>query len=1094
MASGVLCIVTPYISSLLLPFAQYSDSYVGVGCETVRLAQHPVFWQFIKKSLHSEATISVDSRGMKGGGAFVARNNDNPYSEESGIEDENVGQLVRRRSIHVLRLLIDKEYDDVSSASSSNAGSQLQLLKSKITIWKKYIICFEALEMEEEAHLVDQVWDTVIELCGACESSNNSSNKNDKDDRRSEMSLPSMSWEMLGSLFARVLLSDSPTLRKIGLFRLLTGRAGIAENDDAQENNQEKDSKDNKKGKKKNKKAKKKAPGSSSISIVSPTFILQILVPSFDSLATAGFNFVDPLDGKTSNHDLSQLIGPFITTYCKSLIKTSTKLEEFLRRMLSVDFITSIRVKTLVLVLKSVSDVWSGDQTLSSLRVKLTSSTISEAVQSFYKLFYTSSVVFEYRLSLLLHFATILSHSEQPDEKSKPDPMLILDTLILYVTTDEILKQSEKNESQEEALKQWLLNTYDQQFLVTIASSCAASFVSGQLLGFENENKGSADSLVLTTIRERELGSSIAKLSSFIGDLGASSASSMLWPAINKGLLNISNIPDAPIPTYSARQAVRALILLESGCKETILNGIGHGDLLVDKNGNMVPPPPTIEHLLSCAVNFLLHQLKLVSICNANVDNIDKSDGQNDVKTHIAIIGTGSYFPNHFALIINQLVVLKRAYPSSVIMSKTIYDLLTKSLNDLTNGENVNRAASDDIEDSTALVKNMCLLLGTLSFASEEMLRELIKEIDSVECCSRLLKAKFNIPNTISTQHGFEGWQIKSMRSIFQYAKWGSLSLLLSETLGNLSKDASQLAGFHDQIIDSALDSVNATPTKGLLALFGCVVTAAKYSFNIHLENKKNLVKSHIKNMTKIINALFTIMDDTSHNATRAYMLQCTCSLLFRPERLFEEYNVFKLCQEEGMDLSEINLPIRSAFRKMIKIAGTNRPYISKYSLSYMCVAWLGKKDDVGLSAIPYREDIAKLLIHKEAKLDIATSHKEGLVQDDNIQQEGGFAILPKDTPDTSISRGFLLTFISSLPNENDGLQIEVKRKVCYYLIMWLLDAVCLQEQTGVMVTGAVVYCQILRAWQTLCLLSRFVTSDIAEMVSQRVFKAMVSR
>merc|ERR1719330_2079425 len=96
-------------------------------------------------------------------------------------------------------------------------------------------------------------------------------------------------------------------------------------------------------------------------------------------------------------------------------------------------------------------------------------------------------------------------------------------------------------------------------------------------------------------------------------------------------------------------------------------------------------------------------------------------------------------------------------------------------------------------------------------------------------------------------------------------------------------------------------------------------------------------------------------------------------------------------------------------------MAGTKKPHISKYALSYISSAWVGTKDTVGLSAIPYRADIAKLLIHKEAKLDETNSHKEGLVPRDDIQHVGD--CLPKD----------------------------VERKVCYYLIFWLLDEVCLQ-------------------------------------------------
>ena len=53
--------------------------------------------------------INVNSRAMKGRGTFLARSNENPYSHDNSMEDEHVGQLVRRRCIHVLRLLIENE-------------------------------------------------------------------------------------------------------------------------------------------------------------------------------------------------------------------------------------------------------------------------------------------------------------------------------------------------------------------------------------------------------------------------------------------------------------------------------------------------------------------------------------------------------------------------------------------------------------------------------------------------------------------------------------------------------------------------------------------------------------------------------------------------------------------------------------------------------------------------------------------------------------------------------------------------------------------------------------------------------------------------
>ena len=33
-----------------------------------------------------------------------------------------------------------------------------------VALWKKYVLCYEALEMEVEVHLIDQIWPTVLEL------------------------------------------------------------------------------------------------------------------------------------------------------------------------------------------------------------------------------------------------------------------------------------------------------------------------------------------------------------------------------------------------------------------------------------------------------------------------------------------------------------------------------------------------------------------------------------------------------------------------------------------------------------------------------------------------------------------------------------------------------------------------------------------------------------------------------------------------------------------------------------------------------------------------------------------------------------------
>jgi hypothetical protein len=182
----------------------------------VRLSQHPVFWNFMKQTLHSDANINVNSRGMKGGGTFLARSNENPYSDDNSMED--------RRSIHVLQLLIENEgLHKLEVGLNVSNREHLQEVRSAIATWKKYdVLCFEALEMEEEAHLVDQVWDTVMDLCAACHSSINHNEHDPILASHSDVIIPSILWVMVGSSFAREFLSDSPTLRKLSLFQFLT--------------------------------------------------------------------------------------------------------------------------------------------------------------------------------------------------------------------------------------------------------------------------------------------------------------------------------------------------------------------------------------------------------------------------------------------------------------------------------------------------------------------------------------------------------------------------------------------------------------------------------------------------------------------------------------------------------------------------------------------------------------------------------------------------------------------------------------------------------------------------------------------------------
>jgi hypothetical protein len=579
---------------------------------------------------------------------------------------------------------------------------------------------------------------------------------------------------------------------------------------------------------------------------------------------------------------------------------------------------------------------------------------------------------------------------------------------------------------------------------------------------------------------------------------GNISASGMLWPAISKGLsyaailsqkqaIQSSNLS---LPSSSLRKIARAMILLEYGCKEYVLSGLGHGDLVVDKLNKMLPPPPNIELLLSHAINFLLQQVRCASVCNTEIQR------EGDKEVYVARSDASTSFSNHFTLLIRQITILKKAYPSSVFLTGTVHGLLRSSLEKL-----VQLSTNDPTKNIENIegVKFMSIAFGILTLGGEDMSKvfdsdhqEETKEMnvrDILQDCSAILKLNFKAPKDIAR------WQAKALRSIFQYAKWGCLSQIVPAVFEKSNASSDQLMQFHDDIIETSLDSVNAVPSNSILSLFETAISSAKYALGSG-PGERSSVK-YTQELNKIIEALFAIMDDTVHNPTRSYMLQVCCNLLFRPHLLAEEYHILeKVVEIEGEYEANLHAPILTAFRRLIKMAGTKRPYISKYAISYISVGWLGKSANVeaGLSAIPYRDDICELLVHKEMKIDESSVLQEALVQQSgrSTNELDDCAKLPKNTPETSTTRGFLLIFFSNFPAQ-DTLSKVVLKDLCHYIIFWLLDNICSTDPPAgtKLMTGSLDYCRKMRAWQSLCIMSRFVSDDIAKAVSKKVFDSM---
>mmetsp|Transcript_23901 Transcript_23901/g.41888 ORF Transcript_23901/g.41888 Transcript_23901/m.41888 type:complete len:632 (+) Transcript_23901:1054-2949(+) len=208
-------------------------------------------------------------------------------------------------------------------------------------------------------------------------------------------------------------------------------------------------------------------------------------------------------------------------------------------------------------------------------------------------------------------------------------------------------------------------------------------------------------------------------------------------------------------------------------------------------------------------------------------------------------------------------------------------------------------------------------------------------------------------------------------------------------------------------------------------------------------------------------------------------MLNEMCKLIFRGKLLLGEYQTSYSNDNRGP------MPIMQAFEKLLKMGGTAKPHICKTVVSRISVAWFGPEhsgSDVGICAIPYREHIVDLLVFKEIRLDESSAHQTAKEKWD---------ALPETTDSSSITRAFVLSFLSKLPSPGDMSDVVLKELI-HFVMMKLMDICCTKPARGKpFISGSEEYARTSRAWQALCLLSRFVTEDIAKDVAARVFPAM---
>ena len=985
VVSAVLCGILPHLLESELPM---QDNIAK------RPLYQPLLWNFIYSSLQPDTMIIPKSSPARG--QDTAANN---------------SQTLRRRALYLLRILVEQQ---------------------ETILWNTYVACFETLEMETEPHLIDQVWDSVRDLCRAVSHSETTL-------------LPPMTWSWMAAMLCRLFLADTPVLRKLACYRLFSSTAGIQVGPTESVETLLKSGMHMEPPKRKHSiKAKKSKQVGASLAIVSCDFFIDVILPSYDTLGPSiGTNMQYEHNGKIQSDDMIPMFSAFIMAYVQALPR-GERIKEFLSGIFSQRILCRLRTKSALLVYRAVANAVSTRADV----IVVDESMILTAISSFGSLFSAGSVVVTFRQGLLEAFAQILSLCKT---QSTMEPKTILKVLMLFPMDDS--SYAKKNATTTHPhLQRWLLNMMESS-LTTMSitgSACAAAFVAGQLLPNTKWDPRSG-SLEM----ERHMGAAIVLLCAL-----TKSASGLLWPAINKALSGIP--PMAPL-WYNADRVSRALILLEHGCRMELLSGLGNGDLIVDrKTHQMMPPPPSIEAMLSTAISFLIHHIKSLTSATVGDSGFVSGSTRSGNTTRISTL---------FAYLISQLKVFHDSYPSSTTVSDAADELYKCSITQLTK-----------TDGERAVVTSTALSFAALTCGANSLLD--VNGATTTNICLLLLQLEY----TTSDDSGLSKSEEQTARSIFHYARWGALSCILPPLL-EINKDCSsenheKLTDLLNELFRTANDLVQATPVDALLPLFVCVVSGA----NTWFSTSKSNLNCYAENLAKIISSLFDIMEDISNSETSTYMLNELCGLIFRPSLLIDEAE--KLEHDE-----EYIAPIRNAFHRLLKMAGTLRSYISKAVLCRTCGAWLGfetqSKCNAGVGAIPYRQDLIQLLVQKEAMIDESSTNQSVLQSSHEVPY--GAVEVPVMTSDSSTSRAFVLVFLSKLPNVDDGLDKQVLSELLHYLVIHLLDDIILTPLKGgaMIMTGSEDYSTRIRAWQALCILSRFVSREIAEQVCNKVFNCM---
>lgn len=534
VATSILCIILPTFRKMELPTTLQHDNESMEKESFCRPAYSSSIWHLIRSGLgrFGESDNFGGSARSGGSGPIDDEAVDNIYGDSFSdvTSPESRDQLLRRRCSHILRTLLEYERVVISKkapakGSSQESGNSDDVARKLVDMWTKYVLCFEMMEMEIELHLVDQVWPTLIELCAACK--NPISFHDGGNEVKPILRLPPIVWDDIASVLSLVLLSDAPTLRKLGLFRFLGGYAGVKSTVTAKESETVQNSSTESvymKNPKAKYKIKKKSgirtsadpgevialsvqftflchahefdPLSAPLSIVSVGFIVDAVIRSYDSLigTKVGTNIQIDEGGKLISEDVTSLLKTFMSNYVKTLAtadEDNCRLSSLVSAVFGSKLIDTHKIRTIALLYRSVADALESDESVTAT-VALEPATISATIRSIQAAFASGGAPKLLQEGLMRDLSLALKHTLP---WQKPDVSLILQVLAMYPPEDtsfrsedssrfDITESKYSESSARSGLCAWVRKLGDGKWSTNAAPALATAFVSGQLLPF----------------------------------------------------------------------------------------------------------------------------------------------------------------------------------------------------------------------------------------------------------------------------------------------------------------------------------------------------------------------------------------------------------------------------------------------------------------------------------------------------------------------------------------------------------------------------------------------------------------------------------